>query len=42
MAKVFFLYGGRRRMREGPIDLVPIETALRELPDILSGSAGRT
>jgi predicted AAA+ superfamily ATPase len=41
MAKVFFLYGGRRRMREGPIDLVPIETALRELPDILSGSAGR-
>jgi predicted AAA+ superfamily ATPase len=40
-AKACFLYGGRRRMREGLIDLVPIETALRELPDILSGSAGR-
>jgi predicted AAA+ superfamily ATPase len=41
MAKACFLYGGRRRMREGLIDLVPIETALRELPEILSGSAGR-
>ena len=41
MAKACFLYGGRRRMREGLVDLVPIETALRELPEILSGSAGR-
>jgi predicted AAA+ superfamily ATPase len=39
-AKACFLYGGHRRMREGLIDLVPIETALRELPGILSGSAG--
>ena len=40
MAKAYFLYGGRRRMREGQIDCVPMEAALRELPEILSGPAG--
>jgi len=39
-AKSYFLYGGRRRSREGPIDCLPMEAALRELPDILSGPAG--
>lgn len=39
MAKAYFLYGGRRRLREGPIDIVPIPTALQELPEILSSSA---
>jgi predicted AAA+ superfamily ATPase len=39
-AKAYFLYGGRRRLREGLIDCVPMETALRELPAILSGPAG--
>ena len=36
-AKAYFLYGGRRRLREGLIDCVPMETALRDLPAILSG-----
>jgi predicted AAA+ superfamily ATPase len=36
-AKAYFLYGGRRRLHEGSIDCVPMETALRELPAILSG-----
>jgi hypothetical protein len=39
-AKAYFLYGGRRRTREVPIDCVPMETALRELPGILSGPTG--
>ena len=39
-AKSYFLYGGRRRSREGPIDCLPMEAALRELPGILSGPAG--
>jgi predicted AAA+ superfamily ATPase len=37
MAKAYFLYGGRRRAREGPIDCLPMEAALRDLPDILTG-----
>ena len=36
MAKAYFLYGGRRRTREGLIDCVPMEAAFRELPEILS------
>jgi predicted AAA+ superfamily ATPase len=36
MAKAYFFYGGRRRLREGPINIYPIETAFRELPGILS------
>jgi len=40
MAKAYFLHGGRRRTREGPIDCVPLNDALRELPEILSGHTG--
>lgn len=36
-AKCFFLYGGKRRMREGQIDIVPFDTALKDLHKILSG-----
>ncbi|MCX5750454.1 MAG: AAA family ATPase [Candidatus Saganbacteria bacterium] len=38
MAKAFFIYGGERRMREGQIDVVPLETALKELPALLGQS----
>jgi predicted AAA+ superfamily ATPase len=40
MAKAYFLFGGRRRAREGSIDCLPMEAALRKLPDILTGSPG--
>jgi len=40
MAKAYFLHGGRRRTREGPIACVPMNEALRELPEILSGHIG--
>lgn len=36
MAKAYFIYGGKRIMREGAIDVIPILDALRMLPDILS------
>lgn len=38
MAKAYLLYGGRRRLKEGPIDIFPMEAAFRELPDIISRS----
>ena len=38
MARAFFFYGGRRRLSENPIQILPMETAFRELPEILSGS----
>lgn len=38
MAKVYFLYGGRRRLSENQIHILPMETAFRELPRILAGS----
>ncbi len=41
MAKAYFLYGGRRRLHEGPIDCLPMEDAFRKLPEILSGSPAR-
>lgn len=34
-AKGFFIYGGKRRMREGEIEIIPIEEALKELSEIL-------
>lgn len=34
-ADAYFIYGGERRMREGEIEIIPIEQALRELPEIL-------
>jgi len=39
MARAYFLYGGRRRLQEGPIDCLPMEDAFRRLPEILTGSA---
>ena len=35
-AKCFFLYQGKRKMREGNIEIIPIETALKNLPQLLS------
>jgi predicted AAA+ superfamily ATPase len=34
-AKAYFIYGGKRRLREKDIEIVPIEEALRKLPEIL-------
>lgn len=36
-AKCYFIYGGHRNLREGDIEILPIETALRDLPKILKG-----
>jgi len=35
IAKAFFVYGGKRRLREGKIDIVPIAQLLKELPRII-------
>lgn len=35
MAKAYFFYGGDRRRREGPVDLIPIQEALPRLPELL-------
>jgi predicted AAA+ superfamily ATPase len=35
MAKAFFIYGGKRIMHEGAIDIIPIAEVLKTLPDIL-------
>ena len=35
-AKAYFVYGGERRMKEGEIDIIPIEQTLKELPTILA------
>ncbi len=34
-AKAYFFYCGERRMREGPIEILPFADGLRELPEIL-------
>jgi predicted AAA+ superfamily ATPase len=36
MAKAYFIYGGKQRMRQGQIEILPISCVLKELPDILS------
>jgi predicted AAA+ superfamily ATPase len=36
-AKAYFVYGGKRYMREGSIEIIPIEDVLNKLPGILSG-----
>jgi hypothetical protein len=36
MAKSYLLYGGRRGLSEGPINVRPMEAAFLELPNILS------
>lgn len=40
-AKAYFVYGGKRYMREGSIEIIPIEDALNKLPEILSGNQSR-
>ena len=35
-AKAYLLYGGERRMRAGDIEILPIEKALKNLPEILA------
>lgn len=36
IAKTYFIYGGHRYFREGNIEILPIEDALKRLPEILS------
>ena len=36
MSKAYFLYGGSRRMSEGKISILPVEDALKSLPELLS------
>ncbi len=36
MAKAYFIYGGERYIREGDIEILPINDALKELPKILT------
>jgi len=35
-ARMYFIYGGERHLREGDIAIIPIRDALKELPKILS------
>lgn len=35
MARAILLYGGSRRQREGPVELVPLHEALPQLPELL-------
>lgn len=34
-AKMYFIYGGERHLREGDIEILPMKDALKELPNIL-------
>jgi predicted AAA+ superfamily ATPase len=36
MAKAYFVYGGDKYMREGNIEIMPINNLLKDLPDLLS------
>jgi len=36
ISKAYFIYGGSREMRDGRISILPIENALRRLPELLS------
>lgn len=43
-ARAYFIYAGERQLWEGDVEVIPIETALKKLPEILSGKkpfAGR-
>ena len=35
-AKLYFIYGGERRLRDGDIEILPIKDALKELSEILT------
>jgi hypothetical protein len=34
-ARAYFIYGGERRLRDGDIEILPIQDALMTLPDLL-------
>lgn len=34
-AKLYFIYGGERHLRDGDIEILPLKDVLKELPDIL-------
>jgi predicted AAA+ superfamily ATPase len=36
MSKAYFVYGGSRQMRDGKVSILPIDDALRRLPELLS------
>ncbi len=36
MAKTYFIYGGSREMRDGKISIMPVNEALKRLPELLS------
>ena len=36
IAKCFLIYGGKRRMKEGTIEIIPVEDALKNLSTLLS------
>ncbi len=36
VAKAYFIYGGERRMREGKIEILPLQDALKQLPSNLT------
>jgi predicted AAA+ superfamily ATPase len=38
MARAFFIYGGRRPLSEKSVQILPLESAFLELPEILAGS----
>ena len=40
MAKAYCVYGGKRRMRQGPIEIIPLECILKALPEILQNKTG--
>lgn len=36
MAKAYFVYGGDKYMREGNIEIMPINKLLKNLPEVLA------
>lgn len=36
VAKAYFIYGGERRMRDGKIEILPMQEALKNLPSLLT------
>jgi hypothetical protein len=40
MAKGYLLYGGSRRLHEGPVEVIPLAEALPRMAEILGGRLG--
>jgi predicted AAA+ superfamily ATPase len=36
-AKAYFVYGGKRYMRQGSVEIIPVSQIIKKLPDILNG-----